>query len=342
MTVGRRGRHGSDERVHLPDRGSSPGRAVVRRIGLALLLVVLVAVVVFVGRDGYTDITGRPITFLDALYYASVTVTTTGYGDISAVTPGTRLAATVLITPARILFLILVVGTTVEVLTDQARLARAVRSWRRDVQDHFIVTGFGATGRSATEALLAVGVEPERIVVVDRSAAAVREAVEAGHTAIEGDASTVAVLQQAGIDRARTVVVTPNRDDTAVLVTLTARESNPAVQIVATGRQRENLHLLRQSGADAVIDSSAAVGRLLGLATQAPHALALVDDMLDAGTSLELAQEPPRRGADGTLVPPDGVSVLEVVRGGERLPWGGGRQLQAGDQLVVLRPLTAR
>lgn len=307
-----------------------------RRVGAALALVLFVAVVVFLGREGYDDVTGRPLTFLDALYYASVTVTTTGYGDIAAVTPGTRLATTLLITPARIVFLILVVGTTVEVLTDRYRRLLAARSWRRQVDDHFIVTGYGATGRSAVEALRADGVEPDDVVVVDADPAAVRAAVEAGYAAIEGDASTIAVLEQAGVDEASTVVVTPNRDDTAVLITLTARQRNRDVRIVAAGRQRENLHLLRQSGADAVIDQSAAVGRLLGLATQSPDALALVDDLLDRTTSLELAQVDPVPGPSG-LAPPAGVRVLEVVRNGRRLVWEDHTALESGDQLVVVR-----
>ncbi len=323
--------------VHLPHRLVDPRTAVLRRVAWALALVVFVAAVVFLGRDGYIDVTGEPIGFLDALYYASVTVTTTGYGDISAVTPVTRLAALVLITPARILFLILVVGTTVEVLTDRYRHLLAIRAWRRDVRDHTIVTGYGATGLSAVEALLADGVPPAQVVVVDSNPDAVRAAVEAGHPAIEGDASSVAVLDRASIDTARTVVVTPNRDDTAVLVTLTARERNPDVQIVAAGRQRENLHLLRQSGADAVIDQSAAVGRLLGLATHAPDAHAQVDDLLDGRTSLELAQTEPVRTADGRLAAPPDTRVLEVVRDGRRLLWTDGDDLRPHDRLVVVR-----
>ena len=141
------------DRVRLARRPHDPRRAVARRVGFALLLIAFIALVVLVGRDGYTDVTGDPVGLIDALYYASVTVTTTGYGDISAVTTATRLATVLLITPARIIFLILVVGTTVEVLTEQYRQLLAVRRWREDVQDHFVICGFGATGRSAARAL---------------------------------------------------------------------------------------------------------------------------------------------------------------------------------------------
>ena len=324
--------------IRLPQRPHDPRRAVGRRIGFAVALVLGIALVVLLGRDGYADVTGDPVGFVDALYYASVTVTTTGYGDISAVTPGTRLATVLLITPARILFLILVVGTTVEVLTEQYRQLLAVRRWRNDVRDHFLICGFGQTGRSAAEALLADGVDPDRVVVVDRSSDAIQAATEAGYTAVLGDASRRAVLAQAGVARACNVIVTPNRDDTAVLITLTAREANPDVPIVTAVREQENKHLLRQSGADSVIDASAAVGRLLGLATQLPTALGLIDDLLDSGTSLELAEVFPTDDGAG-LSAPAGVQVVQVVRQGtrHRADDPAVSALQPDDTLVVIR-----
>lgn len=328
--------------VRLPQRPHDPRRAVARRVGFAVALVLGIALVVLLGRDGYTDVTGHPVGVIDALYYASVTVTTTGYGDISAVTPATRLATILLITPARILFLILVVGTTVEVLTEQYRQLLAVRRWRHDVRDHFLICGYGQTGRSAAEALLADGIPPERVVVVDRSTAGTDAAAEAGFATVLGDASRRAVLAQAGVDRAASVIVTPNRDDTAVLITLTAREANPDVQIVTAVREQENKHLLRQSGADSVIDASAAVGRLLGLATRSPTALGLVDDLLDSGASLELAEVSPTDDGAGPRAP-DGVQVVQVVREGRRHRHGDPAvtPLRPDDTLVVIRPSDA-
>ena len=101
-----------------------------------------------------------------------------------------------------------------------------------------------------------------------------------------------AVLRQARVDDARAVVVTPPRDDTSTLVTLTARELNPAATIVASVREAGNAHLLHQSSADSVIVSSEAAGRLLGLATDQPNAVGVLEDLLQAGTGLELVEEP--------------------------------------------------
>ena len=235
------------DRIRLPRGPDRPLAAVLRRVGLALSLVVFVALVVRLGRTGYVDVTGDDISFLDALYYASVTVTTTGYGDITAVSGGARLATILLITPARILFLILVVGTTVEVLTDQSRRLILTRRWRQQVDDHILICGFGATGQSAGRRNWSAGAPTAPpIVVVDNSPEPLEIASRLGFVAILGDATQRAVLAQAAVAQARAIVVTPNRDDTAVLVTLTAREMNPDAHIVAGGRERENLHLLRQ------------------------------------------------------------------------------------------------
>ncbi len=325
--------------VQLPSAPRAPLSAVGRRVGFALGLLFFIAVVVYLGRSGYQDSADDEISFLDALYYASVTVTTTGYGDISAITPNTRLAALVLITPARILFLILVVGTTVEVLTEQSRQLLKNQRWRKSVQDHHIICGYGSTGQSAGDALTSQGVDPSNIVVVDSNPEVIDLATARGFAAIQGDAARVAVLHQAAITEAKSVIVTPNRDDTAVLITLTARELNPGAHIVATARVQENLHLLEQSGANSVIDTTSAVGRLVGLATRTPAALHLVDDLIEAGSDLELAEIEPFIEADGTVRAPDAVALVEVLRDGERIPFDDARckALLPADRLIVVR-----
>ncbi len=324
--------------VRLPKNERAPLASVLRRIGFACALVLFVALVVRLGRDGYIDVTDGSIGMLDSLYYASVTVTTTGYGDITAVSDGARLATILLITPARILFLILVVSTTVEVLTEQSRELIAQRKWRKRVNNHIVICGFGETGMAAAKDLVARGVDASDIVVVDSTVASIEEATRRGYVGIVGDASRTDTLEQALISKASAIVVAPNRDDTAVLITLTAREMNPTAHIVAGGREQENLHLLRQGGANEVIDSTAAVGRMLGLGTHSPGAGQVLEDLLDAGTGLELVEiEPVER--NGSLATPAGSTLIAIIRDGERVPQNdvGADNLRSGDRIVVLR-----
>ena len=321
--------------VFLPRRSRSPMRAIARRVGLAVALVAFVTFVVVLGRGGYVDTTGEPVGLLDALYYASVTVTTTGYGDVTAVSDGARLATVVLITPARIVFLILVVGTTVEVLTDRSRQLLLTRRWRRRVQDHYIICGFGSTGSAAAADLVRRGVGHRDIVAVDIDPQAVEAAAKQGFVAVHGDATKTEVLHQAAVTTARAVVVAPNRDDTAVLATLTIREQNSTAHIVAGGREQENLHLLRQGGADEVIDATAAVGRMLGIATRSPGAIGVLDELLEAGTGIELTEV---TGQDDRTAPvvPEHAFVVAVIRADRPLRPDAAGDPRPGDRLVVL------
>lgn len=309
-----------------------------RRVGFAIALILFVAAVVRFSRDGYVDINDDPIGWLDAIYYASVTVTTTGYGDISAVSDSARLATAIFITPARILFLILVVSTTVEVLTEQSRELLAERKWRQRVNNHTVICGFGATGQAAANDLIARGMSPDQIVVVDTSSVRIDAATKQGLVGVLGDATHSDILKEAVIEKASSIIVAPNRDDTAVLATLTARELNPTAYLIAGGREQENLHLLRQGGANEVVDATAAVGRMLGLGTHDPGAGMVLEDLLAAGQGLELVEVSPDN-SNGSPKPPAGCTLVAILRDDDRLPQSqvSVDNIKTSDRIVVMR-----
>ncbi|MFP5318162.1 MAG: potassium channel family protein [Acidimicrobiia bacterium] len=325
--------------VRLPDRAVGPARAVTRRLFLALSLIALTAGLVYLDRGGYEDAAGGDVSLADAFYYATVSITTTGYGDIAPVTSRARAVTTVIVTPARVLFLILVVGTTVEVLTEQSRTALRVDRWRRRVRNHVIVCGYGSKGHSAVEALLGQGVDKGDVVVVDVDPRRIEEANQAGLVGVLGSAARTGVLHEAGISRAQSVVVAPAQDDTAVLITLTARELNPGATIVAAVREEENVHLLRQSGANSVIRSAQSPGRLLGIATRNPRVVGVLEDLLDVGAGLDIIERPVSSDeVGGPPRPGEGELVVAVVRSEELLRFDDPRirRLVSGDRVVAL------
>ncbi|MGH9118885.1 MAG: potassium channel family protein [Acidimicrobiales bacterium] len=326
--------------ILFPSRPVHPLRSLLRRIGIAAVAVVFIALVTYIGRDGYRDADGNRLTMLDAFYYATVTLTTTGYGDITPVAPSARAITAFLVTPVRVLFLIVLIGTTLELLTERFREARAETRWRKRVNDHTIVVGHGTKGRGAIDSLKACGTAIVDIVVIDSSRSAVEEARSAGLTAVHGDATRSPVLAEAEVERARAVVVTSRGDDTATLVTLTVRELNLTATIVAAVRESENAHLLLQSGADTVITSSEAAGRLLGLATVQSDAVAVLEDVIEAGEGLQLGQRPAAPTEMGGPPQPGPAELpIAVVRDGVRLSFADPafRSLKAGDVVVVLQ-----
>jgi voltage-gated potassium channel len=325
--------------VRLPSSQPGPLGGLSRRLAVALALVVFVALLAYLDRGAYRDAAGDEVSLIDAFYYATVSITTTGYGDVIPVTDRARLVTTLLITPARILFLIILVGTTLEVLAARTRHVYRERIWRNRLNRHTIVCGYGTKGRAAIRTLLARDYERHRIVVVDPDPGAVEAATRAGLAAIHGDATTTAVLRAAAVAEAEAVIVCPARDDTAVLMTLTARELNPGAQIVSAVREEENAHLLRQSGADSVIISSSSAGRLLGHATHSPHVVDVLEDLLAVGEGLDIVEREVRKGDALSFAEQSAEApVLGVVRDDALLRFDdpAARELRVGDRLICL------
>ncbi|CAA9338705.1 MAG: Potassium channel protein [uncultured Nocardioidaceae bacterium] len=328
--------------VRFPQVVRSPWWELTRRLLLAAGVLALTVLVVYLDRDGYVDNNDPDgtVDLSDAVYYATVTLSTTGYGDITPSSQNARLINALFITPLRIAFLVLLIGTTLEVLASQGRERFRTARWRRRMAQHVVIVGYGTKGRSAIETLVANGMSLSDIVVVDPKSGAVREANDAGLTAVIGDATRRDVLRRAGVGKAAQVIITTDRDDSTVLSVLNARQLNRTAYIVAAVREGENVSLVRQSGADAVVTSSDAVGRLLGLSAVSPALGSVIEDLLTTGHGLEVAERE-------LMVPEVGKQpqnlqdqVLAVVRDRQVHRYFDPvvTQLARGDRLVVVRP----
>jgi voltage-gated potassium channel len=125
-----------------------------------------------------------------------------------------------------------------------------------------------------------------------------------------------------------------------VLSTLNVRQLNPEAYVVAAVREADNVELVRQSGADSVVTSSDAVGRLLGLSTLSPTLGSVMEDLLTYGEGLEVAERDllvPEVGKAPQSLPDQ---VIAVVRDGavHRYFDPAVTQLARGDRLIVVRP----
>ncbi|ATZ25727.1 potassium channel family protein [Streptomyces lavendulae] len=335
---------GADEklaarRIKLPRRVvEKPLRQVGKRLLMALFVLLLTVLVVWLDRGGYHDNANDQVDLLDCFYYATVTLSTTGYGDIVPYSDSARLINILVITPLRVLFLIILVGTTLEVLTERTREEWRLSRWRKNLREHTVVVGFGTKGRSALQTLLATGIQKEQIVIVDPSSKVIDTANAEGFTGVVGDATRSDVLLRAEIQKARQIVIATQRDDTAVLVTLTARQLNRGAKIVAAVREEENAPLLKQSGADAVITSASAAGRLLGLSVLSPSAGTVMEDLIHQGSGLDLIERPVRKAEVGRGVRETEDLVVSVLRGHRLLAYDDphASPLQLTDRLITI------
>ncbi|MEO3972712.1 potassium channel family protein [Streptomyces sp. CAU 1734] len=315
-----------------------PLQQVLRRVTMAMLVLVVTTLLVWFDRSGYSDNADGKVDFLDAAYYTTVTLSTTGYGDIAPVSDGARLTNILIITPLRVLFLIILVGTTLEVLTERTRQQVRVHRWRSRMRDHVIVVGYGTKGRHAIEMLRGQGVPKDKIVVVDPQQKVVDAASADGLVAVLGDATRSKTLLKAELQSAARVIVAPQRDDTATLVTLTARQLNRRATIVVAVREDENVPLLKQSGADTVVTSSSSAGRLLGVSMASPHVADTLEDLMTRGSGLNLAERSVGKNEVGRSPRECSDLVVAVVRRKKMLDYDDPEcgRLQFGDQLITI------
>jgi voltage-gated potassium channel len=297
----------------------SPERTLAVRALVVVGLIGLVILVFWLDRDELRDAADGHVSFTDVVYFTFVTITTVGYGDIVPVGDRARLIDALLVTPVRLFVLFIFIGTAYELVIQRIIEDMRMNALQESLRDHVLICGFGYSGRTAARELVAKGHAKERIVVIDPRPDRLEEAAQAGHIGLRGDATRDAVLREARVGAAKAVLVCVSRDDTAVLVTLTARSLAARARIVAEIREEENFSLARKAGADEVVSPGRLAGFLIADAVESRYTTRFIADILTArGGRLAIAE---RRALPEEVGRPisgvKGKLVVAIERGGE-------------------------
>lgn len=269
--------------LHLRRRSALPDWAsLTLRIVLALTLIGIALGGHWIDRDGLRDNIDGTISFVDVLYFTMITVTTVGYGDIVPVTESARLFDTFVVTPIRLFVWLIFLGTAYDFLLRRTWQRWRMRVIQRQLSGHVVIAGYGTSGTEALRELIRRDVDPASIVVIDRDERALADAEGCGAVVLDADATRDTTLQIARIDRATTLMVSAGRDDTTILIVLTARRLSERVRISAVIRSDDNEPLARQAGADVVINPASFAGLLLAGSTNGPHVADYLTDLAAA------------------------------------------------------------
>lgn len=312
-----------------------PWQSLALRVALVLALMGVALAVHWFDRDGLRDNIDGHISFVDTIYFTTITITTVGYGDIVPISDTAKLFESFVVTPIRVFVWLIFLGTAYDFVfrnsIDRIRTAMI----RNSLKNHTIVCGFGAGGTFAARELVAGGMKPEAIVVIDPDPARIAAATAEGFNAIEGDATHNSVLKAARIGTAAAVLVSTSQDDAAALVVLSARQLNPHVQISATARLEENEDLLAQAGANVVLNPIRMGGHMLARAAADRHAVDTLADLASADTGLLLRERVARAGEVGKRLSELAESrPLKLFRGGIALGFWDNPTIAAGDTIV--------
>ncbi len=309
------------------------------RVGAVLGLLALAIGVHWLERDGLKDMADGHVSFLDIIYFTSISITTTGYGDIVPVTTSARMFDALVVTPIRIFVVLLFIGTAYNFV-----LKRTWEKWRmaaiqRNLTGHIIVAGFGKTGSEAVDELVARGTDPAKFVVIDADADSIARAHACGCTVLLGDATRDAVLADVRIERAEAMIVAAGRDDTSILITLTARHLAPNLPISVIVRAEDNELPARAAGATTVINPVSFAGLLLASSCTGPHIADYLLDLASIHGRVALAERTVAPHEVGKPLSALATGLgLRLYRGGKPYSFAEpeAQALQAGDGIVEI------
>jgi voltage-gated potassium channel len=281
---------GPDE-INMRRRGKLPVWAQLAwRAALVVGLLIFTIALHWFERDGLKDTHDGQISFVDVVYFTMISITTTGYGDIVPVANHTRLFDALVVTPIRIFFVLIFIGTAYTFVFRRTWDNWRMKRLQRTLCDHVVVAGFGTSGSETVDELIARGVSPDEIVVIDANEDALERAESLGCAIVDSDATRDKTLQAVHIQRARAMIVTAGRDDTSILITLTARHLAPDLPISIAVRNEDNELLARQAGATTVINPVSFAGLLLAGSTQGLHISDYIADLASSSGRVKLSE----------------------------------------------------
>ena len=98
------------------------------------------------------------------------------------------------------------------------------------LKSHFIICGFGRVGAASAEYFIKDGAD---FVVIENDPEQCHVIREKDYIFLEGDATSEAILLEAGIKSAKGLIALLNSDPKNLFIVLSARELNPTLQIIS-------------------------------------------------------------------------------------------------------------
>lgn len=311
-----------------------------------LQIIIIIVFILLFGTTGY-HIVESGYSFFDSLYMTVITVTTIGYGEIKALSTSGRIFNLILIAigwvgifwVARIAGQMLVEGQVLKFF-GRHRMDRKIASSK----DHYIICGYGRVGRVVCEELHRM---KSPFVVIERNPELVEEIISKGYAYYQGDCTDDQSLISAGIDRAKGLINAVADEADAVYITLSARQQNPGLFIMARADSPAAVQKLERAGADRVISPHVAAGSRMVMGALRPNVIdfmtiGILDD--EQGLRIEevvVSDKSPLTGKsfkDLEVRARYGLNVIGIKKSDGRMVYNppATQVIHAGDTLIMV------
>jgi voltage-gated potassium channel len=223
--------------------------------------------------------------FVDSVYMVVITMFGVGYGEVHPLDAKGKIF-TMFVIVAGTSAVVFVIGEVIRFITE-GEIMKAIGELKKSKQvevisNHAIICGYGRIGQVLAHELAA---SKFPFVVVDLDDARLALAEENGYLFVKGSATEEETLQRAHVERAVVLATVLPQDTLNVFITLTARNLNRHLRIIARGEQPSTEKKLRQAGADEVVLPASIGG------TRIAHSITRPATMKFLGDNRELMSE---------------------------------------------------
>ena len=289
-----------------------------KRIMLAFLALIVTLVVGIVGI-----ILTEHLSLAQAIYLTVQTVTTVGYGDIEVKTTAGHVFLVFLMlsgVAVMLYFAGLMMAFLIEGQLAGLYGRRKMNKKIAQLQNHIIVCGAGRVGR---QILYRLRKEGAKCVVIELQEDLANQFIKEGFLVIQSDATLDETLKTARIDQAKGLITALPEDSLNVFVTLTAKELNPAIQVVARMDQLETEKKLLRAGADKVISPATLGAWRMAMSILKPISVEYIETVIhdhDIDMNMEelrINQDSPLVGktlASSCIKQQTGAMVMSILR----------------------------
>lgn len=152
----------------------------------------------------------------------------------------------------------------------------------KKLNNHIIVCGYGRNGSNAVDELLS---EKREFIIIDRDVEVIKLKLASRDDILylQGEATDDEILKLAGIERAKSIITTLPKDADNVFVSLTARELNPKINIIARASEPSSERKLYRAGANSVVLPDVIGGQHMAQLITKPEVIQFIEMLSGVG-----------------------------------------------------------
>lgn len=256
------------------------------RAALVLLLGELAAGIIgFMYLEGYS--------IEEAWYMTIITISTVGYTEVRPLSDSGQLFATALI-----LINIGIFAYLLSVFSYYVVQGEIFKKWHlrlitkriSKLKDHVIICGYGRHGKEVVDHFM---IRPMPFVVIEKGQERIREIQNSEEKIlyVEGDATHDDTLIEAGVEHARALITALPDDADNVLITLSARQLNPDIDIISRASEPRAESKLFRAGANHVVLPEQIGGFFMGTLVSKPGAIEFLTFVTNEKNTIDIAFE---------------------------------------------------